>query len=163
MVFNTKIATYYQTHKRQNTTGCFIFNAIDTDFVETSGLEQQFEKSPTPLPNSFFTQNSMSENQIKAVYLLILGQGGDINDVFSIQKVSTLYLYGMKVYRHSIFEGVSVNISIRFGKHKTTPTGKVVIEIWLPIGFKIWVEKCKYFEGMKEIVQLSMKRQGGTF
>ena len=40
---------------------------------------------------------------------------------------------------------------------------KVGLEILLPVEFKLWVKKCKYFERMKEIVQLSIKRQLWNF
>ena len=46
---------------------------------------------------------------------------------------------------------LAVNISKDLESIRPSPTGKVGLEIVLPVEFKIWVEKCKYLEGMKEI------------
>ena len=79
-----------------------------------------------------------------------MGRRGQ-KDALSIQRLSTLYLYGMKVYKQSIIKCIDINL--RFGKHKTISNRKVSLEIVLPVEFKIWIEKCKYLERMKEIIQ----------
>ena len=64
----------------------------------------------------------------------------------------------MRVHKQSIIKCISLNISIRVGSMRPSLIRKGGLEILLSLEMKTCVERLKYLERIKEIVQLNLKK-----